>query len=118
MTGIIRHLKTNLIQWVALGVLVAAMLSASRAAFIPILMNISRFLVPILVIWLIYRFLKGRLETAVKRFQDQMMQNFQNSGQGFPGGHGAGKQAGRGGQEVLDLCPKCGVLQTATHRCS
>ena len=116
MTSIIRHLKANFIQWMALGVLVAAMLSASRAAFMPMVWSLGRFVLPIFVVWLIYRFVKGRLETAVKKFQDQMMQNIQNSGQGFTGGPTPGYR-GTKGQQVLDLCPKCGVLQTASHRC-
>lgn len=116
MASILRHFKANLVQWIALGVLVAAMLSASRAAFMPMLWSLGRFVLPIFVVWLIYKFVKGRLETAVKKFQDQLMQNIQNSGQGFAGGQATGAR-GAGGQQVIDLCPKCGVLQTAAHRC-
>jgi len=116
MTALARHLKANFIQWLALVVLVSAILSASRAAFMPMVYSLGRFVLPFLVVWVIYRFVKGRLETAVKKFQDQVMQNIQNSGQGFAGGPAPGSSGARG-QQVIDLCPKCGVLQTAAHRC-
>ena len=116
MAALIRHFKANFIQWIAIAVLVSAMFSASRAAFVPMVWGLGRFVLPILVLWLIYRFVKGRLETAVKKFQDQLMQNIQSSSQGFPGGQPPGARGSRG-QQVIDLCPKCGVLQTATHRC-
>lgn len=114
MNWFARHLKANFIQWVALLVLVAAMVAASRAAFVPMALSLGRLVLPFVIVWLLYKMVRKRIESALKRFQDQVMQNIQNGPNGFAGS----SSAGRGNQQVLDLCPKCGVLQSPTHRCS
>lgn len=113
MRTIIRHLRSNIIQWAALSVLVASMLAASRSTFIPMAMSLGRVVVPFLVVWLIYRIIKKRVSSAVTKFQDQLMQNIQNAGQGYAA-QGAG---GKTKTQVLDLCTKCGSLDSPGHRC-
>ena len=113
MDGLFRHLKSNFIQWAALFVLVASMIAASRAAFVPMLLSWGRLILPFFIVWLIYRVVRKRIETALKRFQDQVMQNIQNG----PDGYAGNSPGGRGRQQVLDLCPKCGALLSPAHRC-
>jgi hypothetical protein len=107
MDAIVRHIKGNFTQWIALSILVFAMFAASRGAALPALWALGRFVLPVLVIWLVFRLIKSRVSRAVQKFQEQMMQ-----GMNAPGArtNGAGRQ-------VLDLCPKCGTLMTAGHRC-
>ncbi len=105
------HIKANFIQVLALAILVSAMFSASKKAMVPMVWGLGRFLLPIFVIWLIYRFVRARVSAAVKKFQEQMLQGMQ---QGAAAGPGPG---GRSAGQVLDLCPKCGDLQNPGHRC-
>ncbi len=105
------HIKANLSQIVALTILVCAMFSASRKAMLPMVWGLGRFLLPILVIWLIYRFVRARVSAVVKKFQEQLLRGMQ---QGAAAGPGPG---GHSGGQVLDLCPKCGDLQNPGHRC-
>ncbi len=104
-------LRSNLPQLIALGILILAMGSASKRAIVPMALGILRFIWPFVVIWLIYRLIKGRVERAVKKFQEQMLAGLQNQG----AGPGRASPAGTG--QVLDLCPKCGALQQSDHRC-
>lgn len=113
MKAIIQHLRSNIIQWAAFSVLVASMLAASRSTFIPMAMGLGRVVMPFLIIWLVYRIVKKKVSSAVAKFQDQLMQNVQNAGQGYAA-QGAG---GKTKNQVLDLCPKCGSLDSPSHRC-
>jgi len=111
MKNVTAHIKTNFIQWLALGILVMAMFSASKGAALPAIWALGRFVLPVLVIWLVIKLVKSRVSGVVQKFQEQMMQGMQQ-GSGAPG-----RVGGAGGQ-VLDLCPKCGALQSASHKCS
>jgi hypothetical protein len=113
MKAVIRHLRANVIQWAAFAVLVSSMLAASRSTFIPMAMGLGRVVMPVLIVWLIYRFVKKRVSSAISKFQDQLMQNVQNAGQGYAA-QGAG---GKTKNQVLDLCPKCGSLDSPSHQC-
>lgn len=110
MKKVATHVKSNFIQWTALGILVAAMFSASKGAAMPAIWALGRFVLPVVVIWLVFKLLKSKVSGAVQKFQEQMMQGMQQ---------GAGQQArGPGGSgQVLDLCPKCGALQSPGHMC-
>ena len=109
MQKIMSHLKANIVQWLALVVLLTSMGAASRSALIPVLGALGRFVLPFIVVWVIFKVIKNRLNTAVKRFQDQMLQTIQNGGAGARGGVGSG--------QVLDLCPRCGSLKDGAHSC-
>lgn len=113
MKTIIRHLRSNAIQWAAFAVLVASMLAASRTTFVPMAMGLGRVIMPFLIVWLIYRIVKKRVSSAVAKFQDQLMQNIQNAGPGYASQGAVGKTK----SQILDLCPKCGSLDSANHRC-
>jgi hypothetical protein len=102
---------SNLPQIIALVILVLAMGSASKRAILPMALSVFRFVWPFLAIWIVFRLIKGRVERAVKQFQEQIMAGLQNQGTA----QGRGPAAGAG--QVLDLCPKCGALQQANHRC-
>lgn len=99
----------GLVQILALGVLVAAMFSAGKKAAVPALLAVVKFIWPFLMIWLVWRLIKGKATSAMDRFKEQMMQAVQQQ---------QGASAAQGKGEVLDLCPKCGVLLTSSHRCS
>lgn len=103
-------LKDNIFQVIAIAILMSAMLSASKRAALPALWAIGRFIMPVLVILLIFKFIKSRVSNAVQKFQQQMMQGMQNAG----AGQGISREKG----QVLDMCPKCGGLQNAGHRCA
>jgi hypothetical protein len=109
MQKIINHLKANIVQWLALVVLLSSMGVASRAAVVPVLGALGRFVLPFIVLWIIFKVIKNRLNAAVKRFQDQMFQTIQNNGAVARGGQGSG--------QVIDLCPKCGSLKDIAHSC-
>jgi len=109
MQKIMSHLKANIVQWLALVVLLTSMGAASRSALIPVLGALGRFALPFIVVWVIFKVIKTRLNAAVKRFQDQMLQTIQNGGAGARGGQGAG--------QILDLCPRCGSLKDVAHSC-
>jgi hypothetical protein len=111
MRRIAVHIKANFIQILALTILVSAMFSASKKSVLPMLWGLGRFLLPVFIIWLIYRVVRARVSAAVKKFQEQMLQGMQ---QGAAAGHGP---RGPSGGQVLDLCPKCGDLQNPGHRC-
>jgi hypothetical protein len=113
MRRVATQVRSNLPQLIALGILILAMGSASKRAIVPMALGILRFVWPFLLIWFIYRLIRGRVERAVKQFQEQMLAGLQNQGAGHH--HGRGSTANSG--QVLDLCPKCGVLQQANHRC-
>jgi hypothetical protein len=108
---VLSFIRSHILQVVALGVLVLAMGAASKRAVIPMFVAIFRFVWPFLLLWLLYRLVKGRLSRAMKQFQEHMLANLQN--QGATSGR---VQAGKAAQ-VLDLCPKCGALEQANHRC-
>jgi len=113
LAKVVDHIRANLVQWIALGILVAAMGAASKTAMVSVIWSLGRFVLPFVVIWILYRIVRSRIEAAMKRFQEQVMQNMQNAGSGYAAGH----SPRGGGQTVLDLCPKCGVLQSPGHRC-
>lgn len=94
--------------YVAIGIILVAL--ASSKGGLAALMPLVRFAIPFLVLFLIYRFVKGKLIAAAK----DMAQRAQQGGMG-PGGMGAdgGGQQGK----VIDLCPKCGKYMTGNHRC-
>ena len=101
--------KGHFMQWLALGILVFAMGAASKRALVSLVVPVVKVIWPFLVIWLVYRFIRGRVAGAVKKFQEQMMANIQQQ---------QGQAAGaRSGGQVLDLCTKCGSLDSAGHRC-
>jgi hypothetical protein len=104
---VVKHFKDHIIQWVALGVLVVAMFSAARGAALPAIWALGRFVIPMLIIWLVYRVVKSRISKAVQKFQEQMMQGMNAQSGRTPG---AGKQ-------VIDLCPRCGSLMSPGHFC-
>lgn len=107
MNSLLNHLRGNFSQWIALGILVLAMFTASRGAALPAIWALARFVLPLLVIWLVFRLIKARVSRAVQKFQEQMMQGMNPQG---------GRAAGNG-RQVLDLCPKCGSLMAPNHRC-
>lgn len=107
MNSFLKHMRGNFSQWLALGILILAMFSASRGAALPAIWALGRFVLPILLIWLVIRLVKARVALAVQKFQDQMMQGMNP--------HGGGTSTG--GRQVLDLCPKCGSLMAPNHRC-
>ncbi|MCX6126022.1 MAG: hypothetical protein NTV34_14915 [Proteobacteria bacterium] len=113
------------IQWIALVVLIAAMFSAGKRAAMPALFAVLRFMWPFLVVWLVWRFLKGKVSSVVGKFQAQVMDAANQQGGvagGFAGGFAGAAQraaASRKTQgDVIDLCPKCGSLLAAGHRCN
>ena len=105
------QIKANFIQIIALLILVSAMFSASKKAILPMVWGFGRFLLPFLIIWLVYRFVRARVSAAFKKFQEQLLQGMH---QGAATGAGPG---GRSAGQVLDLCPKCGDLQSHGHQC-
>ena len=126
-----KFVQGNLISLIAFAILAASMLSASRGAILPMLVRFGRFIFPFVVIWLVYRLIRARVSRAVKVFQEQMFQNIQNgmnpnvrpdargaSTAGSWGGSGGAFAGAKNTGEVLDLCPKCGSLQTSTHHCT
>ncbi len=66
-----------------------------------------RFALPALVIYLIYRAVKKRVSGVLG---DTMRRSFEQAQQ-----H---QQQSRGGNQVIDLCPKCGAYQQPGHRCA
>ena len=116
----VKKSSVGIIQWIALIVLVAAMFSASKRAVLPALVAILRFAWPFFAIWLLWRFIKHKVKSAMGKFQEQVMQAAQQPGMGGSGAFGASirNAARKGSQEnVIDLCPKCGVLLAANHEC-
>ena len=109
MQKITNHFKANIVQWLALVVLLSSMGAASRAAVVPVLGALGRFALPFIVVWVIFKVIKNRMNAAVKRFQDQMFQTIQNNGAVARGGQGSG--------QVIDLCPTCGSLKDVSHMC-
>lgn len=110
------YLKGGAIQWVALAVLIAAMFSASKRAAIPAIMAVLKFMWPLLVAWLIWRFIKAKIMGSVQRFQQQVMDAAQQGG--MASGAGAARfSGGSKGGDVLDLCSKCGTLLSPGHSC-
>lgn len=115
----------GIIQWIALVALVAAMFSASKSAALPAIYALLRFLWPLLLVWLIWRFFKAKVSGVVGKFQDQVMNAAGQGNMHSVGGDAAAAGFGRGTKakasrapgEVLDLCPKCGVLLSKDHRC-
>ena len=113
-------LPSGVMQWIALAILVAAMFAASRRAAVPAIMAIGKFLWPVLIVWLIWRFVKARISGSVKKFQQQIMDAAQ---QGGMSGRGAARYQNATGPasakgEVLDLCAQCGTLLVPGHRCA
>lgn len=111
MKKVVLHFKASLGQWIALGILLAAMFSASRGAAAPALWALGRFILPVVIIWLVIKLVKSRVSSAVQKFQEQMMQGMP----GAPGAQTPGRTGGVG--QVLDLCPKCGSLMNHGHKC-
>ena len=110
MRKVVVHVKASLGQWLALGILLAAMFSASRGAALPAIWALGRFVLPVVLIWLVFKLVKSRISSAVQKFQEQMMQGVQ--------GPGGTRSPGRAdGGQVLDLCPTCGALLSPGHRC-
>lgn len=69
-----------------------------------------RFLAPVLLIWLIYRFLRNKLKDklgglARGRLEDMLRQMSEQ------------QQTGRTGSGVIDLCPECGAYLKPGHKC-
>lgn len=115
-----QFVKAGVMQWVALAILGFAMFSAGRRTAIPAVLAIFKVLWPFLVIWIIWRFLKAKITGVVGKFQDQVMQAAQQNGASAnfarPAVSRPETATGSGG-EILDLCPKCGILLTTSHRC-
>jgi hypothetical protein len=111
MQGLMNSFKRNLLQWIALVVLLLAMGSASKRALVSIFLPVFRVIWPFLVLWIGYRFVRGKIEGGIKKFQDQIMSQVNQAHQARGGG------AGAGGGQVLDLCSKCGALDSPQHKC-
>ncbi len=116
MGSVIKFLKAHTLQFIALAVLGAAMLSAGKRAALPAIMAVFKFLWPFIVLWIIWRFIKAKVASVAAKFKEQVLEAAAQQGQA-PGGFASKRAGGKGGQ-VLDLCPKCGVLLTAGHKCS
>ena len=112
MKRIGRVIRVGALQWIAIAILGASMFSASKRAVLPALIAILRVVWPFLVVYLIWRVIKAKVSGAVQKFQEQIMQQAQTAGAG-PGRVPNSKN----NQQVLDLCPKCGVMLTQGHRC-
>jgi hypothetical protein len=112
----------NLVQWIAVAILAGSMFSASRRAILPMLMGVARFMMPFIIIWIVYKLIKSKVNRFIRKFQEQMMQGAHNgSAPEGPAGFahmGQSRKGNGGGGEVLDLCPKCGSLLSGSHRCS
>ena len=111
MKQVVRVIRVGALQWIAIAILGASMFSASKRAVLPAIGAILRVIWPFLVVYLIWRVIKAKVSGAVQKFQEQMLQQAQGAGAG-----GVGRQ--KNGGQVLDLCPKCGDLLGAGHRCS
>ena len=110
----------GVVQWVALVVLIAAMFSAGKRAALPALFAIVRFMWPFLVIWLVWRLFKSKVSRVVGKFQSQVMDAANQQGGAAGGFAGAAQRAAASRKtqgDVIDLCPKCGSLLAAGHRC-
>lgn len=71
-------------------------------------MPLLRFVLPALIIYLVYRAVRKRVAGALG---DKVRRSFeQHQSRMRPGGGGE--------QQVIDLCPKCGAYDQAGHRCA
>ncbi|MCX6116700.1 MAG: hypothetical protein NT027_04105 [Proteobacteria bacterium] len=115
MSKMIQIIKGNLLQFLALGLLVAALFSTGKRAAMPAIFAFLKVLWPFIVIWIIWRFVKAKITGAATRFKDQIMEAAaQQQGVGRAGSSSAAT-ANRG--PVLDMCPKCGNLLKPGHTC-
>lgn len=104
------------LQMLAMLVLIMAMFTANKRAAAPALMAIVKFIWPLLVVWLIWRFIKSRVTAGVQKFQQQIMQAAQQNG--VASGVASGRSgSAQGVGQIIDLCPKCGTLLSSGHQC-
>jgi hypothetical protein len=115
MTKAIDFFKRNAWPLAAAGMLLFA-LGASKGG-LAALAPLGRFLIPAVVIYLIYRAVKKKVAASIgANLKAKLEQQFAAMNQ--QQGAGPGQAAGRGGQRVIDLCPKCGGYQQPGHRCA
>jgi len=88
---------------IAAGAMLIGTLGASRGG-IGALLPLLRFALPALAIYLIYRAVKKRVSGVLG---NTMRRSFEQA-----------QQQARGGNQVIDLCPKCGAYQQPGHRCA
>ncbi len=105
-------LKWSLLALVVI-ILGLKMSGAGMAALTPLL----RFAVPLVVVYLAYRFLKKKLaarfgDVLKKQFEAAMQAQQQQQGRGGPAA------GGRNNAGVIDLCPKCGAYAQPGHKCA
>jgi hypothetical protein len=114
-------MPAGLLPGLAITVLVVAMFSANKRAAAPALLAIGKFLWPLLVVWIVWRFIKSRVTAGVQKFQQQIMQAAQHGGMsgGMPGSVTQNRGAASSGNgQIIDLCPSCGTLLAPGHRCA
>lgn len=86
------------------------------------LMVLGRFLIPIAIVYGIYRVVRGKIEKVaggalqgkLQAMMEAMAQQQQQQGAGGPGMRGG---PGRQQEKVIDLCPSCGSYLAPGHRC-
>lgn len=98
-------IKSYGFQFVALGLLVMAMVVSGRAGAIQAFRGVLRFVWPILLIWFVLYWLKKKFSKKLSDFQSQIMKAAQDRVQN------------NSGAPVIDLCPKCGNVKNANHKC-
>ena len=103
-TGLTHWVKCHGWQVGAAGLLIGglALSRGGAGALVPLV----RFLVPLLALWLVFRFLRQRvgasMATALRsRFEAAMRQQQERQSKG----------------PVIDLCPRCGSAVAPGHRC-
>jgi uncharacterized protein YacL len=107
MKNVALTIQRNVLQFVALGLLVAGMLTASKGAAVPALMALGRFIVPVIIVYLAFKLISKKTKGVMQRFQEQILQQAQMQ-------RGASNQGGT----VVDLCPTCGDVLKPGHRCN
>ncbi len=111
MNSLLTTASRNKFQVLAAGILIGAIIIASKGAALGIFKGLLRFALPFLGIYGLFVFAKIRFKKALggKTFGD-VIGKYQTEFQR--------QQAQKQGGTVIDMCPKCGdVIKNQNHVC-
>lgn len=92
----------NKFQILALGLLVGAILTMRGGG--PALMGLVKVALPIALVWFLFTNVKSRILARMPSLQDLMAAAEQ-------------QKAAASRANTIDICPKCGNVERAGHRC-